>query len=782
MPSAEAAIGPRWLPWVAVALLLAVVVHIGRGYREEALSQTPALNDEALHVALLRATDEAFEHGLDPTDFWFPDVAFGYPVFHHYQHAPYVAVVAATRAWNAVAVVDPDESASDSTSGRVNPVAVWRWVAWLLVMVLPLSIAWSVWRFARDPIAGAFAGIAAAVVAAPHALYGGLDLNNFGWSGAGLTTQLWGAVLIGPVWVAIHRAITTGRGLVLAGAGIALTTVTHLFFGWLAAAVAVLFALVGPVASLGPRIGRLVVVGGLAFAMCAYFVVPLVVDREAMNRSVFEPAWKYDGLALTDAATRIADGRLFDYDSAGWYRGSLEGKADDGARFPVVTLLLAVGLVVSVVRGVRRRAVAPVLLVFVVAFALFGGRATWGGLVDWLPFGESMHFHRFLAPLHWAGVALAGIGAAQLVRWASARIGRPWVAPVVVLALAGGFVPAALERFDGAVEPDDRPLAPPGPGSGALDYRRLVLRSTWDAVRAGSTPIAALIHAAKTAGPGRAFAGPPSGWGRDYRLGALHVYDLLPAARMPSVGYTYHAMSLNADIAGAFDESRFAHHDLFNVRWRIAPTARLERDALPFVYPRNIQGSHSLAEVKTSGAFGLVRSAGAFAGSRADWFSVIHRWLGTAHVESGRFPVLFVDREPDGRFGEVTPLARLTDRIGTPDAPPSAPPSTRLGRIVGESVGPGRYEARLDVTTPCLAMLKETFHPRWRATVDGVAVEPVMVAPAFIAVPVDAGAHEVVFVYTPPAWRWPAALGGLVLAVVAGVGETWRRRRRGSVA
>ena len=54
------------------------------------------------------------------------------------------------------------------------------------------------------------------------------------------------------------------------------------------------------------------------------------------------------------------------------------------------------------------------LIVFGGAFVLLCGRATWGGIVDWLPFGEALHFHRFLAPLHWAGVALGCYALAAL--------------------------------------------------------------------------------------------------------------------------------------------------------------------------------------------------------------------------------------------------------------------------------------------------------------------------------------------------------------------------------
>jgi hypothetical protein len=46
-------------------------------------------------------------------------------------------------------------------------------------------------------------------------------------------------------------------------------------------------------------------------------------------------------------------------------------------------------------------------------------------------------------------------------------------------------------------------------------------------------------------------------------------------------------------------------------------------------------------------------------------------------------------------------------------------------------------------------MLKTTFDPRWQVAVDGVPVEPQMIAPSFVGREVSAGRHTVRFVYEP---------------------------------
>ena len=73
-------------------------------------------------------------------------------------------------------------------------------------------------------------------------------------------------------------------------------------------------------------------------------------------------------------------------------------------------------------------------------------------------------------------------------------------------------------------------------------------------------------------------------------------------------------------------------------------------------------------------------------------------------------------------------------------------------------------------------MLKESYYPRWTATVDGEPVKTQMLAPSFVGVPVPAGTHLVVFKYRPRS-SYPAlfALGAFVLLGIAFGPMMWRR-------
>ena len=99
--------------------------------------------------------------------------------------------------------------------------------------------------------------------------------------------------------------------------------------------------------------------------------------------------------------------------------------------------------------------------------------------------------------------------------------------------------------------------------------------------------------------------------------------------------------------------------------------------------------------------------------------------------------------------------------------------SEMLGDVLLASL---RYAAQLESRRACWLMLKATYHPGWRVWVDGTEHEPLMVAPSFVAVPIEAGRHAVQWRYEP-GWSRSLLLFLGILAV-AGLHAFERRRRR----
>ena len=91
----------------------------------------------------------------------------------------------------------------------------------------------------------------------------------------------------------------------------------------------------------------------------------------------------------------------------------------------------------------------------------------------------------------------------------------------------------------------------------------------------------------------------------------------------------------------------------------------------------------------------------------------------------------------------------------------------------------GVFGGTVVANRPAVVMLKATYHPRWKVTVDGKPAKTQMLAPSFVGVAVPAGPTLVEFRYEPYPDYWLLFLiGVLTLVALAVVPRVWSRRRR----
>ncbi len=94
---------------------------------------------------------------------------------------------------------------------------------------------------------------------------------------------------------------------------------------------------------------------------------------------------------------------------------------------------------------------------------------------------------------------------------------------------------------------------------------------------------------------------------------------------------------------------------------------------------------------------------------------------------------------------------------------------------------PGRIGVMTDAPSRQLLVLSESYHSGWQAYSDGRRVPIVRAYGDFMAVPVDAGAHEVEFFFRPLSWRigvCVSAAGAAALLLLFVIEwSCWRRRR-----
>jgi uncharacterized membrane protein YfhO len=96
-------------------------------------------------------------------------------------------------------------------------------------------------------------------------------------------------------------------------------------------------------------------------------------------------------------------------------------------------------------------------------------------------------------------------------------------------------------------------------------------------------------------------------------------------------------------------------------------------------------------------------------------------------------------------------FAQTTAQVGPP-----------RGRVLAERVGNGAYQAQVEVARRSTLLLKVTYHPNWRATVDGDPAETMMVMPSYVGVRLPTGTHDVCLEYRPRSLRRVFLIAGLL--------------------
>lgn len=704
--------------WITILLLAGAIAFNLSVLWPEVAVETPTLNDNTLHLALVQRAADALERGEDPTDPWVSSFVEGYPLFHHYQHLPHVATALIYEAL-----------------GRAVPArTVLDWIQLLLLSTFPVSIYWTGRRLGFGTLPAALAGVVGPLLAT-NGLYG-LDWASYLWRGYGLYTQLWGMWLLGPAVAGLYITLRHGRAYAGTALLLAGTILSHTVLGYAAALTGILIVLLGGGKEFWRRAGRLVLVGLLTFAAAAYFLLPFIADRLYMNRSVWEDAGKYNAYGWEWTLRALVRGELLDY-----------------GRFPSLTLLAALGLGVCIARwqqGERYR--------FLVLFPLFWlllyfGRPTWGALLDLLPLSHDLHLHRLIAPVHLGAIGLAGAGLAWLAgqaarAWSGRR--QAWRAALAGLVAVGLLVPCYLERIEYAT------------------YNTRWLRDNQAAFQADGGQLDRLLADLKALPVARVYAGRGANWGKDYKIGSVPVYALLAVSQIDNPGYLYHALSLNADIEGYLDESRPATLNLFNLGYAIVPEGWQPPAG---ARPLGAYGRHRLYQIPTTGYFDLVDSDLILYGGRDAWFEAARAWLHTGLVEARQHPRIVFGLAPEGP-GDALPLSAAPELLPGRDQAQPEP----CGQLVAETVAGNRYTVEIDAGRACWLMLKATFHPGWRATLDGQPVETHMLTPSFVGLAVEPGRHRAVLAYEPGAlrlWLLAAGLGVLLLAAAA----EWQRGR-----
>ncbi|MBI4445739.1 MAG: YfhO family protein [Acidobacteria bacterium] len=702
--------------WLAVLLVTGLNAW---ALRAELTISRLDLNDSVFHFTLIERMAQALEHGENPLDVWMSEWTFGYPVAHTYQPLGHLLI-----------------AAIHFLSGKtVSLMTLFVWARFLLVSLLPLSF------FLSGRLMGLSrrTAVAAAVVAplvSTNALYG-VEYGSFLWRGSGLYPQLLATHLflftIGQGWRALR-----GQGKLSASALLlALTYSSHLIYGHMTLVTLALITLLPNARkSWTERLGRFFLTSAVAVALISFQIVPLLMDSPWINRSRWEAAWKWDSFGMNTVLSWFFKGDLLDF-----------------GRPAVVTLLVAFGAAWALWRQRKPEARAETddsreSLLFVLAgtllwLALFFGRPTWGNLYLLMGAGELTHLHRLIGGFHCFAIFLAAAGMVSI--WHC--LGRTGALDrlVAALALALLLMPAIRERRH------------------FLEQNAQWGRENLTAYQNETSDLERVLAETRTA-PGRVYPGLAAGWGGTFRVGHVPVHSFLSTNHVPAIAFLYHSMALPGDLMVRFNEAAPDQYRLFNISTVLAPETVVPP---PFLKPLVQAGRFLLYSVDSGGYFDLVSAPYSSRVNRRNFYELNEAWLLSDWPAKKQHVLLQLD---------PSPVWQPKLRSGQPW--PAVPAADSPGHVLSESREGETYSTEVAVQRECYLLFKMTYHPGWRALIDGSQTVPEMLSPGFIGVPLQPGHHRVVLTYEGGS-AGPLILGvsGALLFVGLAWGESTSGRR-----
>ena len=678
---------------VLLFLLVAIPMAVNAvALLPELIVGAPSLNDDAFQYLMVQGASHAVSTGANAVDFWQPQLELGFPQFLYYQNLPHLAVVALDRV----------------LLGSLDLLTVFNLVRFLLLVGLPLTVFWSTRRMGFSLVAAAVAAAACSLLSG-DARYG-FEYDSYVWRGLGMFTQLVAMHLSFISIACVYRVLQRGTGYLPAILALSALALSHLVYAYMMAITLLVVLLVGSRArTFLPRSVRLATIGVFVIAATAYMWLPFVTSSQYLGASPYLQGWKYDSYGAPQILTWLLSGDLLDH-----------------GRLPVLTLLLAVGVVGAVVARTRLATLA--LVGFAVWLVLYFGRPTLGSLADIFPFHDELLFHRFVGGVDLFAILLMGIGGAWLWRLA-ARIRRPWYPVVGFAALLLLLAPAMAERV------------------GYYAASTTWMTQTRSALDADADLRSIMTTLAAQPG-GRTYAGLRSNWGSQMLVGpSVHVSDILTFYGIPAVSPPYQSLSLNADMIWDFRDGEQAQYDLLDVRYVIVPS----NFTVPKFYePMQTAGKWALYRVPTSGSAFYVSIADRRAApTQRALFDGNIAWYRSTDPAAKRFI----------RWDYMAPLGPAVPSAACPDG----------GRIGSEADAPGSIRLVAECPSAATLALKVTYNPNWHVLVDGEPATTFMVSPSYLAVDLPPGSHAVEATYDATPSKDPLLVLGVVALALAAI-------------
>ena len=261
--------------------------------------------------------------------------------------------------------------------------------------------------------------------------------------------------------------------------------------------------------------------------------------------------------------------------------------------------------------------------------------------------------------------------------------------------------------------------------------------------------------------PGRVYALRGSE-GKAFEIASTPYYMQLSTYGIPTVLWLPETWSMNSDTEQFFSEENASHYNLYNIKYIVAPPTKKPQAFWKLVK----ETEHwKLYTVETEGYISMGTSPSVVTSKKTDIINLVHLWIQSDYPKQQIFPQLgTTNYEPRTSLPHFTMLDPVTYR--TPDGlthslfaeiPVYLSPLSTLSDIVKiasqssdtDMVFTATVELKKQCPT-CVVILKQTYHPNWRATVNGKEVKPIIVFPFFTAIRLETpGTYDITFSYKP---------------------------------
>lgn len=710
----------------SLALIVALTLPVV-GLVPEFVHLAPDLNDGAFHLGAIRETIAALQAGDNPLDFWMPTWLSGFPLFHYYHFGPHFALALIDRV----------------LGGAVALPLLYRSAILCALALFPLANYAALRLLGRNRTTAIAAALLSFSIAG-NARYG-IELESFTWYGWGLFTQALALPLL-PLALAFGwRAMEGQSRTITAAAVLVVALLSHVLYGYIAGLSLALAALLAPtLPALWQRLQRNAALFAQFLLLAGFFLLPLYASRAYHAVSLYDSAEKFDSYGATAVLAWLLGGSFLDH-----------------GRLPVLTVLAAAGLYISAKEWLERRDRVHGWIVLAFAFwtLLYFGRPTWGAWIDWLPMSRGLHLERLSSAVHLFALWSAAVAVSAILQWCRDGSRSRWGRAAVLVGLVGALASVALER------------------GRYLERNASAVASTarqYAAAGASFEPVLEFLRSH----PGRVYAGRRGNWGQSYTVAGIPVYHLLSAQAVETIGHAPFSWALSTDFQmqiGALDARLIR---LYDIAYLVAPESVAPPQDAALVLT---SGPHRVYRLRNEGPFGLVRVPLTISGTFETTWAMTQSWdkglwsRRAAHAElrlageSGA-DVRMVDAYRFATTAEPE-VQHVFDPPGLFMSEPAAPPR---GRLVGSRGSRGEAEVRVELDEDGVVLFRSTYHPNWRATLDGVPVSTMLLTPGFVGVAVPAGSHHLRLEYAP---GW-SKLGLLILGIGLALALELALRRR----